>query len=70
MLVWIFLEPKHPHRDKHGEERHADILPRLKRWQRPKGDKEMPLLLTLMLIVEHPQLMLYNSTQKDLDTGV
>lgn len=70
MLVWIFLEPKHPYRDKHGEERHADILPRLKRWQRPEGDKEMPLLLTLMLIIEHPQVMLNNRAKQELDHDV
>ena len=69
MLVWIFLEPKHPHRDKHGEERHADILPRLKRWQGQEGDKEMPLLLPLVPVEHHPQVVLYNGAKQELSQG-
>lgn len=64
------LETKHPHRDKHGKERHADVLPRLKRWQGPKGDEEVTLLVLRVLAEHHPQLMLHHGAKQELDQGV
>lgn len=69
-MVWFFLETKYPHRDKHGKERHADVLPRLKRWQSPEGNKEMPLLIPLVLVEHHPQVMLNNRAKQELDQSI
>lgn len=70
MLVWVFLETEHPHRDKHWEKRHADVLPSLEGGERPERDKEMTLLFMLVLIELHPQLMLNNSAKQELDQDV